>query len=301
MNKLPREKQIQIISLLVEGNSIRSCERITGVHRDTIMRLAVKIGNKCGDFLNERMVDLALTNVQCDEIWTFVYKKQHRLHGNEKFNPEIGDQYLYVALDQKTKIVAAFRLGKRDAFNTKQFMFDLSNRIVALPQVANRFEMVSMPEVRERVANYKQECRPLISTDGWKPYPQAIEDAFAGTVDHGVLIKSYAQSEQPGRYGPPTLVETDRRPQNIGVDPADICTSHVERNNLTIRTFMRRFTRLALGFSKKVENLAAATALHICHYNFCRFHRSIRSTPAMKAGIAGHPWTMTELFDAIGM
>ena len=146
------------------------------------------------------------------------------------------------------------------------------------------------------------EDRPLVSTDGWPAYPGAVDLAFADTVAHGVIIKSYAEdAEQTGRYAPPEVVGTVRRPITKDLDPYSICTSHVERHNLSIRTFLRRFTRLALGFSKKLECLEAAIALYLAHYNFSRLHGTLRGTPAMRAGIAGHPWTMVELLANAGV
>jgi IS1 family transposase len=258
--RLAREDQIAVAHLLCEGNSVRSVERLTGVHRDTILRLLVRVGARVRRMLDVRIHGLNLWHLQCDEIWTFVFCKQHRLpDGN---CPEVGDQYLFVALDQGTKLVPSFLIGKRTAANAQAFMLDLSRRIITPPSGAPR-------------------PRPQISTDGFTGYPYAVDLAFADTVDYGMLIKDYQESEQPGRYGPPELVATQRRPVTSGLDPFAICTSHVERNNLSIRQFLRRFTRLTLGFSKKLANLEAAVALHVAHYNFCRFHATIRSTPAV--------------------
>jgi IS1 family transposase len=147
----------------------------------------------------------------------------------------------------------------------------------------------------------KPQERVIISTDGWRSYPSAVENAFGAAVRHGILIKDYANAEQPGRYGPPELVGEQRIPMSPHLRPQMICTSHVERHNLTIRTFMRRFTRLALGFSKKLKNLEAATALYVAHYNFCRRHRTLKKTPAMAAALAGHQWTLGELLSEAGM
>src|SRR5205814_3569457 len=191
-------------------------------------------------------------------------------------------QFLFVALDQMTKLVPTFVVGKRTRQVTEAFALDLASRMVT-PQLGGKGD------------------RPLISTDGWRAYPGAIDLAFADTVRHGVLIKDYEQSEQPGRYGPPVLVGETRRPLSPGLNPAAICTSHVERHNLSIRTFMRRFTRLALGFSKKLPNLTAATALYVAHYNFCRWHGTLNKTPAMAAGLTGHQWTMIELLSEAGV
>ncbi|HVS38423.1 MAG TPA: hypothetical protein VMS17_22890 [Gemmataceae bacterium] len=140
--------------------------------------------------------------------------------------------------------------------------------------------------------------RPMISTDGWQAYPNAVDRAFGGAVNYGTIIKDFTESEQPGRNGPPEMTSAVRTGRQGEFSPWEICTSHVERHNLSIRTFLRRFTRLALGFSKKLESLAACVSLYIAHYNFCRMHGSLPGTPAMAAGIAGHPWTMEELLDA---
>jgi IS1 family transposase len=185
-----------------------------------------------------------------------------------------------VALDQKTKLIPSFVLGKRNREVTEMFIQDLSERLVA-------------PQLHEAGP------RPQLSTDGWMAYRNAIDLAFANTVDYGQIIKNFQETEQPGRYGPPEIVATDRRPITKGLDPMTICTSHVERHNLSIRTFMKRFTRLALGFSKKLENLASTVSLYIAHYNFCRWHGSLKMTPAMAAKVAGHPWTMDELLSEV--
>jgi IS1 family transposase len=202
---------------------------------------------------------------------------------DEQADDTIGDQFLFIGLDEQTKLIPSFIVGKRTGENTNAFMLDLAKRM-RLPDPA-------LTAVEDK---------PQISTDGWTAYPGAVDLAFADTVAHGVIIKNYAE-EDSGRYAPPEVTGTERRPITKGLGPFAICTSHVERNNLTIRTFMRRFTRLALGFSKKVENLAAAVALHVAHYNYCRFHRTIRSTPAMAARIAGHVWTMEELLVNAGL
>jgi IS1 family transposase len=274
-NALPRLKQQAIIHLLVEGNSIRSVERLTGVHRDTIMRLAVNVGGKCKKFLNAWLRNLKLRHVQADEIWTFVGCKQEKLKRALVINPTMGDQFLYVAFDQDTKLIASYAIGKRCTEVTQAFMYDLADRIVT--------------------------DAPQLSTDGWAAYPNAVKNAFGDEIAYGQIIKEFAEPIQPGRYGPPVLVASERR-QITGltdIDLKSICTSHVERNNLTIRTFLRRFTRLSLGFSKKLENLAAAVALHVAHYNFCRVHSTTRITPAMAAGVTDHVWELDELLAAI--
>jgi hypothetical protein len=174
-------------------------------------------------------------------------------------------------------------------------MDQLSRRLRGFGPAENPFEPIPMSEMRV------MDTRPMISTDGFTPYPGAVQKAFGGCADHGVIIKNYKESEQPGRYGPPEMSAAVRTALTPGIDPFSICTSHVERNNLTIRLFMRRFTRLTLGFSKKRDNLVAAAALHIAHYNFCRVHRTLKATPALAAGIADHVWTIEELLENCGL
>jgi IS1 family transposase len=293
---LSREQQLRVLHLLVEGTSLRSVTRLTGVHRTTAMRLLVRAGRACRRLLDRRMVGLRLDHLECDEIWTFVLKKQAHLQGDEYQDETIGDQFLFVALDQTTKLIPAFRIGKRTAENTYDFMLELSKRLQGFGPAADPFAAVPFPDLRPRDADA---WRPMVSTDGFVPYVGAVEEAFGGAADHGVIIKRYADgAEQTGRYAPPEVVATERRPITKDLDPYSICTSHVERHNLSIRTFLRRFTRLALGFSKKLANLDAAVALYVAHYNFVRWHGSIKRTPAMAAGVTGHPWTLEELMEA---
>jgi IS1 family transposase len=275
-NILPQTKQQAVIHLLVEGNSIRSVERLTGVHRDTICRLLVKIGNKCRAFLDDRMRGLHLQHLELDEIWTFVQKKQAMIGEGER-DQKIGDQYMFIAFDQKTKLIPTFALGKRDSAVTRVFINDLASRIVS--------------------------SYPQISTDGFLPYIGAIRESFGNEAAHGVLVKDYAQNDydQPGRYGPPSMVAANRE-QMTGLHDIPlhtICTSHVERNNGNIRMFVKRFTRLTLAFSKKLDNLAAAAALYAAYHNYCRVPRKLRITPAMAAGIADHVWELDELLAAL--
>jgi IS1 family transposase len=275
MYVLTPEQKFQIINLLVEGNSLRSISRITGVHRDTISRLLLATGDKCRMFLDEKLRGLRVKHLQIDEIWTFVAKKEAMVKPWEN-RKRIGDQYLWVAIDEDTKLFACYAIGKRTSEVANAFMLDLAGRVVTdIPQ---------------------------ISTDGWQGYPQAIGKAFGENVDYGILIKDFAEPEQPGRYGPPVMLASERRVVMAGpeFDRWSICTSHVERNNLTIRTFMRRFTRLSLGFSKKLECLAAAVALHVAYYNFCWQHGSLEgATPAMAAGVVNELWSLDNLLASI--
>jgi IS1 family transposase len=278
-NVLCREKQIAVLRLLSEGNSIRSTMRLTGVDQNTIMRLIRRFGDACRSFLDEAMSNLSLRHVQCDEIWTFVRKKEGHLYGNEKRDETIGDIYLYTALDTDTKLLVTFALGKRNSQVTEMFIADLEKRLV-----------------RQPVSD--ADDTPQISTDGWSPYPGAIARAFGRSVRHGVLIKNYVNPES-GRYAPPDLVKADRFNIQGIRDLGTICTSHVERNNGTIRQWCKRFTRLTYAFSKKLENLAAAVSIHVAVYNFCRVHGSLKVTPAMAAGVVGELWDMDELYNAV--
>jgi IS1 family transposase len=278
-NFIGRDKQVQILRLLSEGNSIRSTERLTDIHRDTIMRFVVRFGNQCRAFLDEALSNLSLRHVQCDEIWTFVRKKERHLYGNEKRNNTIGDAYLYTALDTDTKLLVTFAVGKRNSEVTAAFIADLEKRLV-----------------RQPVAD--ADDTPQISTDGWGPYMPCIARSFGRSVRHGVLIKNYVNPEV-GRYSPPDLARAERINIRGIKDLNTICTSHVERLNGSIRQFMKRFTRLTYAFSKKLENLAAATAIHVAVYNFVRIHRTLGCTPAMAAGVVGELWDMDRLFDAV--
>jgi IS1 family transposase len=275
---LSREKQIQVLRLLSEGNSIRSVVRLTGIHKSTIMRIVVRFGNQCRAYLDHKLVNLALDHVQLDEIWTFCGMKEGRAKKQRLDTARIGDQYLFTALDTETKLLVTFAIGKRTWETTNAFIGDLRKRLVTPDGFGDD--------------------RPQLSTDGFTPYQAAIRRHFHGAVRHGVLIKKYTDKDT-GRYAPPPLVGTERVNINGINNVATICTSHVERCNLTIRTFMKRFTRLALGFSKKLENLAAATAIHVATYNFCRIHGSLKCTPAMAAGVVGELWDMDDLYNAV--
>jgi IS1 family transposase len=225
-------------------------------------------------------------------IWTFVAKKQSRLTVDERRERfDIGDMYLWVALDQKTKLVPTFIVGKRSADMARRLMVDLASRLIVPPAGKSDHRNYDRPDYQTITQ---------ISTDGFAPYPEAVDLAFGPYVKYGTIIKDYRNATMP--YTPSEMVGTKRRGvRGIGGDEeSTICTSHVERNNLTIRTFMRRFTRLSLGFSKKLENLAAATALHMAHYNFCRRHGSLRVTPAMAAGVTDRLWSLSDLVTEAG-
>lgn len=271
MNKLNLERQTQAISTLIEGNSIRSTERMTGIHRDTIMRLMVSIGEKCADLMNAQMHNLQCKQIQVDEIWTYVGKKQRRITINDD-PQEVGDMWTFVALDADSKLVPTYLVGKRDLKTATVFMNDLAGRL------ANRVQL---------------------SSDAMKAYIEATERAFGSNVDYAQLVKIYeAEPIGPGRYSPPEVVSSLRTVVTGNPKQSNISTSLVERQNLTMRMQMRRFTRLTNAFSKKLDNLKAAVALHFAHYNFVRVHQTLRATPAMAAGVTDHLWTVRDLIGA---
>ena len=268
MNILNADKQEMIIGALVEGSSIRSTERMTGVHRDTIMRLLVKAGGSCEKIMNAEMRNLSCKNIEVDEVWSYVGKKQRHV-GLEDNPNEVGDFYTFIALDADTKLVPVYKVGKRDIYTAQIFMRDLSSHLT------NRIQL---------------------SSDKFKAYVEAVEVGFGGDVDYGQIVKSYeAEPIGPGRYSPPKVVSTTKSTIVGYPDPSKISTSYVERQNLTVRMQMRRFTRLTNAFSKKLDNMKAAVALHFAHYNFVRVHGTLRITPAMTAGLTDHIWTLEEL------
>ena len=273
MNKLKFHKQVAVLSSLLEGCSIRSTERMTDVHRDMIMRLLVKVGDGCERLLNDRMQDLGCRRIQVDEIWTYVGKKQRHVLPTDD-PARTGDVWTFVALDADTKLVPTYKVGERTAKVATDFIADLSSRLT------NRVQL---------------------SSDALPAYVNAIERAFGANVDYGQIVKSYeAEPVGPGRYSPPHVIAAHRMPMAGQPVRRDISTSLIERQNLTMRMSMRRFTRLTNAFSKKIENLRAAVALHFAHYNFVRVHKTLRATPAMAAGLTASLWTLEELLEEIG-
>lgn len=270
MNVLSNDKKLSAIASLLEGNSIRSTERMTGVHRDTICRLLVDVGDRCNDLLDGSMRNLRCGYVQCDEIWTYVGKKQRRVRKED--SPELGDQWVFVAMDAETKLVPVFTVGKRTEETTWYFINDLAERL------ANRIQL---------------------TTDGFVFYRRIVEETFGSEIDFAQLVKLYGDYGQHGheRYSPSPIVEVISKVRTGDPDQKHICTSHIERQNLTMRMQMRRFTRLTNAFSKKLTNLKAACALHFAHYNFCRVHSSLRVTPAMAAGLTNEVWPLSTLVD----
>jgi IS1 family transposase len=271
-NVLPRDKQVAVLNALVEGNSIRSTERMLGVHRDTVMRLGVRVGEGCAVLLDEKMRNLSCTRLELDELWAFIGKKQRRVHETDDAS-RVGDVWTWVAIDPETKIVPSFMTGKRDAETARAFVQDLAARLL------NRVQLTS---------------------DGLGLYIRPIAEAFgAGGVDYAQLHKTYeAEPIGPGRYSPPKVTGTDKTPIFGSPQEGFVSTSFVERSNLTIRMGVRRFTRLTNAHSKKLENHGAAVALHFAHYNFARRHMTTRCTPAQEASIESEMWSMERLLDA---
>jgi IS1 family transposase len=269
MNKLNREKQAQVIASLVEGNSIRATVRMTGVAKNTIVKLLADLGEACVEYQNKVFRNLPCKHIQCDEIWSFCYAKEKNVPKDNKGVFGYGDVWTFTAICSDSKLVPSWLIGNRDLENATIFLKDLAGRL------ANRVQL---------------------TTDGHKMYIDAVERAFGMDIDFSQLIKLYGQAvEGQKRYSPPVCIGTIK--QNINGNPRSekISTSYVERQNLTMRMNMRRFARLTNAFSKKVENLYYAVALHFMFYNFCRIHQTLRVTPAMEAKVADHVWGIGEL------
>jgi IS1 family transposase len=268
MNKLSTEKQCAVINALVEGNSIRGTSRLTGVDKNTVMTLLAKAGSACKSYQDKTLRNLSSKLIQCDEIWSFCYAKEknipRRFHGMQG----IGDVWTWTALDADTKLIAHWHIGSRSAADATIFIKGLA------PRLANRVQL---------------------TTDGHKAYIRAVEKAFRGDIDFSQLVKLYGSTVGPeGKYSPGECVGI--REDIIQGKPKskNISTSFVERQNLTMRMGMRRFTRLTNAFSKKIANLEHAVALHFMHYNFCRIHQTLRSTPAMRSGLTNKVWEIAD-------
>jgi|SRR5579872_6309648 len=269
MNRLNKEQRTKIIAALVEGNSLRATARICNVSFNTVLKLVPEIGLACMEYHDKAVRRLVSKRIECDEIWSFCYAKDKNVPEDKRGIFGYGDVWTWVAIDPDSKLVASYTVGTRGAGTAKAFMDDLASRL------ANRVQL---------------------TTDGHRVYLQVVEDAFGRDIDYAMLVKLYGEDQKADtRYSPAECIGC----REIGImgrpDPKHISTSHVERQNLTMRMGMRRFTRLTNGFSKKVENHFWAIALHYMHYNFCRIHKSLRVTPAMEAGIADHVWTIEEI------
>jgi IS1 family transposase len=268
MNKLPLAKRVAVVSALVEGNSIRATARMTDVSKPTILKLLADLGTACAAFHNAHVRNIRAQRIQCDEIWQFVGAKAKNVTAEQKAQGW-GDVWTWTAIDADTKLIASWFIGGRDATSAWWFMRDLTSRLIT---------------------------RVQLTTDGHNAYLTDVEKAFASEIDYAQLVKIYgAGREGTQRYSPAQFVGSRQEVIRGNPNPRHISTSFVERQNLTMRMSMRRFTRLTNGFSKKAENHAHAVALHFVHYNFARIHRTLRTTPAMAAGLATRVWSLEEI------
>lgn len=271
MNSLDNKKREQIVAALVEGNSIRATVRMTGVSKNTIAKLLVDLGTACAEYQDKAFRNLNLKRVQCDEIWSFVGAKAKNTTPEMRTEKGYGDIWTWVAMDADTKLVPCWAVGKRDGLAAYEFIGDLADRL------SNRIQL---------------------TTDGHKPYLEAVEAAFGSEIDYAMLVKIYGKPQGKDaeiRYSPAECVGCETKWVAGRPDPKHISTSYIERQNLTMRMSMRRFTRLTNGFSKKVENHMAAIALHYMYYNTCRMHKSLCCTPAMAAGVSSRLWEISDI------
>lgn len=270
-NVLPMEYQISVIAALAEGSSIRAIERMTGIHRDTIMRLGVRIGNGCTALLDAKMRNLGCNRLEIDEVWGFIGKKESRVKPGD--DPQFGNVWTFCAIDAETKLVPAFKVeSNRSLPTTKAFIQDVASRM------------------RNRVQ---------VSTDALRTYREAVEAAWGADVDYAQIVKVYGHDErEEHRYAPPEVIGTEKTVMQGNPDYSLISTSYVERLNATTRLHMRRLTRLTLAFSKRLENFRAAVGLHFAYYNLVRRHNTLRCTPAMAAGVEATFWTVADLVEA---
>ncbi len=272
-NTLTKEKQVAVISALAEGNSIRSIERMTEIHRDTIMRLGMRVGETCAQILDQKMRGLTCSRIEVDEIWGFIGKKRRNATMTDRTRG-IGDVWTFMSIDPVTKLIPSFIVGQRDRYHAHWFMDDLAGRL------NNRIQL---------------------STDGMDKYKDAVENAFGAVVDYAQIVKEYSTpsgQEVQRRYSPGELRAVTKTPINGAPNPDHICTSYIERANLTMRTHCKRLARLTLAFSKKLPNFKAAIALNIAYYNLVKTHGSLRCTPAQAAGIESSAWTVGDLVNA---
>ena len=274
MNKLSIEKRVQIIGLLVEGNSMRAASRLSGCSINTVTKLLVDVGKACAEYQDKAFRDLTCKRIQCDEIWSFCYSKEKNIPKDHRGEFGYGDIYTWTAICADTKIVPSFLVGRRGAEYAHVFIKDLKSRL------KNRVQL---------------------TTDGHKVYLDAVEEAFGGDIDYAMLVKVYEPmpTEDQRKYSPVECTGAEVKCISGNPDKAYVSTSFVERQNLTMRISMRRFTRLTNGFSKKVENLFYAVALHFMYYNFCRIHKTLKVTPAMEARLTDRLWGIEDIVGLI--
>jgi len=278
MNRLSTEQRARIVGCLTEGMSIRATVRVTGAAKNTVLKLLTDLGRACTEYQDTALVDLPCTRIECDEIWSYCYAKQKNVPEEHRDTFGYGDVWTWTAICADTKLVPSWLVGERTTEDAYVFMRDLQSRL------SNRVQL---------------------TTDGHRPYLQAVEATFGADIDYAMLHKIYGAAtgeSDERRYSPAVCTGIDKKVITGHPDEAKISTSYVERQNLTMRMGMRRFTRLTNGFSKKVENLAHAVSLHYMHYNFARPHKTLTkaaggypTTPAMAGGVADHVWSLTEI------
>lgn len=275
-NNLPMEKKIAAVAALAEGSSIRSIERMTGIHRDTIMRLGVRVGEGCAKLMNWKMQDLSCRHIEVDELWGFIGAKKKNVT-DDHLGRHYGDVWTFIALDSETKLIPSYLVGARDGYHAYRFMKDLAERLNG---------------------------RVQLSTDALRHYRNAVESGFGSEVDYGQIVKTYSVTnltpEAAGRYSPADVVKTERNVMTGFPNEARITTSHVEKQNHTLRMHCRRLSRLTNAFSKCLPNFKAAVALNFAYYNFVKVHGAIKTTPAKAAGVEFEEWSMAHLLEMSG-
>jgi IS1 family transposase len=274
MNRLSTTERAKVIGCIIEGCSLRSTVRLTGVAKKTVSRILVEVGEACAAFHDKIMRNLSCKVIQVDEVWSFTYCKQANIPEHLQGQDGVGDTWTWIAIDADSKLIPSWHVGLRDANAAYAFIHDLKGRL------ANRIQLTS---------------------DGHRPYLCAVEDAFGADIDYSMLVKLYGRETGKGetRYSPPVCIGARRRKVIGNPDRNLISTSFIERQNLTLRMTNRRFTRLTNAFSKKIENHKHMMAIYTMNYNFCRIHQTLRVTPAMEAGISDHVWTLEEIADLI--
>ena len=270
MNKLTTARRTHVIAALVEGCSIRSITRMTGTSKNTVIKLLEDVGAACANYQDEHLRGLTTRRLECDEIWSFCHAKKKNVAPEYEGIFGYGDVWTWVAIDADTKLVPCWHVGRRDANAANEFIGDLASRL---------------------------KNRVMLTTDGLKCYLEAVEGAFGCDIDYAMLIKIYGKSQDEVRYSPAECIGCETKIISGDPLPPMISTSYVERQNLTMRMSMRRFTRLTNGFSKKIENHMHAVALHYMHYNFVRIHQSLRCTPAMAAGVSKTLWSIKNIVE----
>jgi IS1 family transposase len=273
VNRLNTEKRAHLLHLMCEGTSLRAIERVTGVSINTLTKLLVEAGTTCLQIHDRLVRDVKATKVQCDEVWAFCYAKQRNVRSLKTPPAHAGDVWTWTAIDADTKLVISWLAADRSAQSAMRLMFDLQQRL------ANRVQL---------------------TTDGHRPYLEAVEEAFGADIDYAQLVKIYGEAPEPkGRYSPPAILAAERKRIEGNPDPDHISTSYVERQNLNMRMGMRRFTRLTNGFSKRLEMHRHMLALYHVYYNFVRIHKTLRISPAMAAGLVDELWTVSDIVEEI--